>query len=105
MQDSFFNALYYALAVNFLFMLPFYDTTPRYETGYYSGNEFQSNLLAMKPFNCIYCLTFWIAVVGSLIIPFMSDDSLSFANVRPIVCAPVLAVLIQKTIKALPTVI
>lgn len=76
------NSILLALFINWLMMNPVYQWAVR--------------KLPNKPFKCIYCLTFWIG----LIIAGIQQD---YHMVVLAVTSPVLAVLIDRVLKALPT--
>jgi len=76
------NAILLALSINWLIMNPIY--------------LWLVQKLPSKPFLCIYCLTFWI---GLSIAGIQQDYHLLVLAVT----APVIAVVIDKVHKALPT--
>jgi len=76
------NSILLALFINWLLMNPVY--------------QWVVQRLPPKPFKCIYCLTFWIG----LSIAGIQQD---YHYLVLAVTAPVIAVVIDRVLKALPT--
>jgi len=72
-----------SLFINWLLMLPVYQ------------NIVYKLRLPSKPFNCEYCLTFWLCIILAI-----STQSASYLIIA--VTAPVVTVLIKRAIEALP---
>lgn len=75
----------------------FNEQHQQYTKRFYKNIE--TNFFARPPFNCLLCFTFWTAIIGVLIIPFLFGGVI---DPRPAFVAPVLAVAFKRWLDSLP---